>query len=816
MYTEHEFNFERDVAPWLAEVSRPARYTGGEYNTGVKPDAEIHCALCFPELYEVAMSNLGIRILYEALQTMEGVAAERVFSPWTDMEEQLRRRRVPLYTLESKRPLAKCDLIGFTLQYELTYTNLLNVLDLGGMPLRSADRTEGFPLVIAGGPCSYNPAPLEPFIDCFYIGEGDQAVRLIAEAVLTAKRSGWTRAVLLDHLAQLPFIYIPGRDGTVVRRIEPELDPLPFPVRQPVPNIRTVQDRGLIEVSRGCTNGCRFCHAGMTYRPVRERSAAQIVQLAEEIVDATGFTEISLASLSISDYSRLPELINCLNSRFKNEKVSFNLPSLRIDGVSLDTPALVGEIRKSGLTFAVEAGSDSQRLRLNKRVDREHLMSVLQRVAAKGWNQIKLYFMIGFPDCPDEAEAIIEFVCEIRRRFKRMAIRLTVGPLVPKPHTPFQWCRQISADRAREMIFRIRERFERDAKVKVSFNAPETSFLEGVFARGGRSCADLLELAFRKGARFDGWDELFNWPLWQEAMQQCGITEEAVLDPFQGETASALPWDMIEGTAEKAFLIREWQRYLAGADSPTDAESLMTDDCRIAACSGCGVCAPGISPRSSDILPPDPELCRPRQYSWEGEEARTVYRLQFSKQGVFRFTSHLDLQQHLLRILLRSKLPVSFTNGFNPKPRVAVTAPLPLGMQSRNDLLELELTRAIAPEIVLARMQAAAPEGLEFTAARQLGQLKSHITGRISFHRFTCALPLSVEVLAGLGEGAGALQVDPHTVLYPISDERFPKVKEFLEAVYGEPFTRLCGNGLCRTALFCGDAPDSLQDGFLA
>lgn len=817
MYTDKQFDFERDVAPWLAEVTRPARYTGGEYNSVADECAALYCALCFPELYEVAMSNLGIRILYEALNSCPGIAAERVFAPWPDMEEQLRSRQLPLYTLETKRPLYSCDMIGFTLQYELTYTNLLNVLELGGVPLHSSERGERVPLVIAGGPCSYNPAPLEPFVDAFYIGEGDSAVREIAQLLLECKENSLSRSATLDKLAGLDYLYLPGRSGSVLRKIEPELDPLPFPVKQLVPNIRTVQDRGMIEVSRGCTNGCRFCHAGMTYRPVRERSCAEIVRLAEGIVDNTGFTEISLASLSISDYSRLPELISCLNSRFKNEKISFNLPSLRIDGVSLDTPALVGEIRKSGLTFAVEAGSDQLRLRLNKRVDREHLYSVLQRIAAKGWNQIKLYFMIGFPGCSDEAEDIISFVCELRRRFKKISIRLTVGPLVPKPLTPFQWSRQMSIEAARAAVYRIRERFDRDKKVRVSFNSPEMSFLEGVFARGGRQSAAVLLTAYRNGARFDGWDDRFDWTVWQDAIQQNGYDVEDLLDPFGGDPSAELPWDAVSGTADKQFLQREWLRYLEGGDEACSPADLLTEDCRTGSCHGCGVCTPQIGPLAAPSDPLPEQLCEPRSIEWSGEEQRTVYRVNFAKRDVFRFTSHLDLQQHLLRILLRSKLPVSFTNGFNPKPRVAITAPLPLGISSRGDLLELELSRRLPEEVVLQRLRRAAPGGLFFDKVRQLDGLKSRITERINLYRFECQLPVNPEPLREWGvepialpDGAAA----PTALFYPVDDSRVPKVKEFLERVYGQPFYSLCGTGLCRSGLFCLTADGGLLDGF--
>lgn len=600
----------------LARVSRPARYIGGEWNS-IKKDwnrVRVRMAFAFPDVYEVGMSHLGMQILYGLVNQHEDYLMERVFAPWPDFEEELRARRIPLFSLESRHPLSEFDLVGFTLQYEMSYTNLLNMLHLGGIPLHSRLRGDNQPLVIAGGPGSLNPEPLADFIDAFVLGEGEEVLPEIL-AVIERHKGGrpglGDRQELLRKLAGIEGVYIPSfyrieyhPDGRVKavnplyswvparvrRRLIKNLDRSYFPRRPVVPYLETVHDRIMLEVFRGCQRGCRFCQAGMIYRPTRERSLATLLEQAASLVGSTGYDEISLTSLSTGDYSAVKPLIKSLIENFREQGVSLSLPSLRIDTFSVGLAEEVQKGRKTGLTFAPEAGTQRLRDVINKGVSENDLLEAAEAAFQAGWSSLKLYFMIGLPTEQDEdLDGIASLVLKVAqlgsqaqqsgRLRKRPEVVVSVSNFVPKAHTPFQWEGQTPVKELRRRQEYLRQRL-RDRRVKYNWHDPEMSFWEAVLARGDRLQGRMLELAWKKGCRFDGWSEYFNPQRWREAAAEAGLNPEYYASRcFDYE--ELLPWDHLESGVSRSFLISEHR--LA-------REGRFTEDCRFGRCTACGVC----------------------------------------------------------------------------------------------------------------------------------------------------------------------------------------------------------------------------------
>lgn len=595
----------------LQAVEKPARYTGGEWNAQPKASADVACriALAMADVYEVGMSNLGLKILYEILNRRADVAAERVFAPWIDMEEEMRRRRLPLFSLETFREVSSFDILGFSLQYELLITNTLNMLDLAGLPLHAAERTEEHPFVIGGGPCVYNTEPIADFFDFFVLGDGEEVVVDICDALIAWKKEGRPggRRGFLRRAAGIlgvyvPSFYAPAYDAegmfvglsvldeaappAVFRRVVKDLDAAPFLEKPVVPYLGIVHDRLMLELFRGCTRGCRFCQAGMAYRPVRERRPETLKRLACALFDSTGYNEMSLTSLSSADYSCLAPLVDSLLSETQGERVSFSLPSLRIDSFSVDIAERLQQVRKSGLTFAPEAGTQRLRDVINKNVTEEDLLHSVRTAFEQGWKAVKLYFMMGLPtECDEDivgianlAQKVVDCYKEVKGK-RGVKVTVSVSCFVPKAYTPFQWFAQVPQEEFERRQQLLKDSI-RDRAISFHYHDARASVLEGVLSRGDRRLAPVIETAWRNGAKFDGWTDQFKDEVWQEAFQSCGIEPTFYSRRTRG-LDEALPWAHTSPGVSQDFLRHEWQRA---------QEAALTHDCRRETCTGCGVC----------------------------------------------------------------------------------------------------------------------------------------------------------------------------------------------------------------------------------
>ncbi len=598
----------------LMQVEKPARYIGNEVNSVVKDKADIQVrfAMCFPDVYEIGMSHLGIQILYSMLNEWDDVWCERVYSPWVDLDAIMRKKSIPLFGLESQEPIRDMDFLGITIQYEMCYTNILQILELSQIPLLSAERGEDMPIVIGGGPCTYNPEPIADFFDLFYIGEGETAYDRLLDLYKEHKQKGKGRKAFLEQAASVPGIYVPSlysvkyhNDGTikafvpntplapakVTKELVMDLDHVSYLEKPLVPYIKVAQDRVVLEIMRGCIRGCRFCQAGNVYRPLRERGLDYLKEHAKKMLISTGHEEISLSSLSSSDYTRLEELVSFLMEEFQGKGVNISLPSLRIDAFSLDVMRQIQDVKKSSLTFAPEAGSQRLRDVINKGLTEEDILHGAAQAFHGGWNRVKLYFMLGLPtETVEDMEGIAllsEKVAETyydeipkEQRHGKVQVVASSSFFVPKPFTPFQWAKMCTKDEFIERANIVRQKFRemKNAKsLKYNWHEAELTVLEGVLARGDRRVGAVIEEAYRRGALFDSWSEYFQNEIWMDAFASCGVSID-FYTTRERKSDEIFPWDFINAGVSKEFLAREWQKAMQGE---------VTPNCR-QRCSGCG------------------------------------------------------------------------------------------------------------------------------------------------------------------------------------------------------------------------------------
>ena len=744
----------------LPGVEMPSRYLGNEINT-IRKDldkVDLRIALAFPDLYEIGTSHFGLQILYDILNRRDEIAAERVYAPALDMEARLRERDLPLASLESGCPLTRFDIIGFSLLYELNYTGVLSILDLSAIPFRSEERDERHPFIIAGGPCTCNPEPVAPFFDAMVIGDGEDVVVQMANAWLDWRRGGHgQRADLLEAWSEIPGVYIPaffdldfddrgfqrliphrGNYERVTRAFVSSLESTPFPTEPIVPFGRPVHDRLRLELSRGCTRGCRYCQAGMIYRPVRERSPAKVLDLCDAALSATGYEDVSLLSLSTGDYRCIVPMMEQFLNRYACDHVALSLPSLRAGTLTPELMTLIKRVRKTGFTIAPEAGSQRLRDVINKNITADDIRATVEDAFEQGWKVIKLYFMIGLPtETQADLEALVELVQQLKSvkgpGNRRPRINVSVATFIPKAHTPFQWSRQIRLEDSRRTINWLQDRLKSPG-VHFKWQNPEISMLEGLWARGDRRLSRLLLKAYQSGCRFDGWSDHFNFDAWQDSMAACGIDPEQAVYRERGQD-EPLPWDHIDMKVSRAFLRAECERALSGE---------ATEDCRDGACQNCGVC--------------DFDQIQPIVYSTRetaaarravGVDANPDAPLEkrvvtFTKTDRARFLGHLEMTNIFKRALRRAGIALHYSQGFHPAPKIVFEDTLPLGMESLCERMIITLKTPLAPAEITRRLRPQLPAGLGIVSCenfwrRQEGPIEVSYRVRLNGTRFPAA-----------------------------------------------------------------------------
>jgi len=721
-----------DLGALLLEVEKPARYCGGEYGRLARRDALLQTLIAFPDLYEIGMSNQALRIIYNGLNRIPGISCDRAFAPAPDFERLLRGRGLPLYGLDTGISLKNLDLLLFTLGYELGISGILAMLDISGIPLRSQQRGESDPLIIAGGPAVSNPLPYSAFIDAFWIGEAEAGFFELAHELLTIKQAGGNRNTLFEHIQGHPHIWVKGKKRAV-RAVDVSFAAPETAAVYPVPGMKTVQHHGILEIMRGCPNGCRFCHAGYWYRPMRQKTQATLIREAEAFISRGGYREISLSSLSSGDYAGVGELVDSLNRRFSGRHVSFQLPSLRVSTFSLSLLRKISQTRKSGLTFAVETPRDFWQLAVNKQVTENSIVDILKEAKRNGWRGAKFYFMIGLPVpplpgearevCSEEAE-IVNFVTAVARK-TAMHFNVNVGIFVPKPHTPYQWARQIDRESAAAKLEFIRSRLK-PLGHKVSVSDPLVSMLEGILSRGDERAGDLVEQAFHAGSRLDAWQEFMAKDVWRDIMEHHAALAEEFLSAKNVD--AMLPWQPVVSGVSPAYLYREFEKSLKAELSPP-----CTEDCA----APCGVCTrdAGIMRNESEnpsgaensdpqSLFPSPQSPVPSPQSpisdpQSPQSDPAIWRLLFSftKEGSAVFHGHLSLVEIFSMAMNRAGLDVLYTQGFNPLAKLEIVSPLSIGIAAGAEIAAVDFSHEFPPGEFIEKMNAALIEGIKINRA---------------------------------------------------------------------------------------------------
>ena len=738
LYTESSLRGRIDQI--LPRVAKPARYMGGELNSVKKPPEEVsvRIALAFPDVYEVGMSNLGLRILYSVLNNEPGVAAERTFAPASDMEEEMRDAGIPLFSLESSLPVADFDLVGFSLSYEMAYTTVLNMLDLAGIPILARDRKDGDPIILAGGHCATNPEPMSDFIDAFVIGDGEEAVLDIVRAISTITnyelritnsegtspqpspgRRGGSRVEILKALAEIEGVYVPSVPKSKIRgAVVLDLENASLPESLIVPYTEAVHDRVTLEIMRGCSRGCRFCQAGMITRPVRERSLEKLCEQAKTLLDKTGYEEIALTSLSSADHSQINELVRTLIDRHEADKVGISLPSLRADAGCVALAAEIQRVRKSGLTFAPEAGTQRLRDVINKNVTEDDLLGAVEAAVEAGWKRVKLYFMIGLPTETDEdivgIADLVSRVTQIGRYHRtQLAVNVTISPFVPKPQTPFQWRGMAPLEELERKIGLVRPLLKQK-NVTMSWHDPKCSRVEAAVARGDRSLGKVIYDSWQRGGKFE--QDKFDNDRWMASFEAAGadVAEFANADiPHD----SALPWDYVDVGVSREFLAREDAKANTGE---------VTSDCREGICSACGVGCPPGSKSKVESSKLEKEASPRGACNLElGTLNSTAVLFTFRKSGELKWLGHLDMMRVFERAVRMSGIDVAYTQGFNPRVKMSIASALPLGATADNDIVTIHVAGRVDAKDTLIRLNKCLPEGLQLTSAQVLSGSKA-------------------------------------------------------------------------------------------
>ncbi len=786
----------------LSSVQKPVRYLGNEWNVIRKSrdEARKRVALCFPDSYEIGMSHLGLRILYAILNQRQDTAAERVYAPWLDMEAKLRETGLPLVSLETQMPLNEFDVVGFSLQYELEYTNILTMLELGRIPLYARDRGNRDPLVIGGGPCAFSPEPIADFFDCFLIGDGEEAFPRILDRFVALRDSGLARLEVLKELAQLEGVYVPQLYQT---RIDPETgfevvcgsDVAPFPVKRTyvadlhrypfphdilVPHGDIVHDRVSIEIARGCTEGCRFCQAGTIYRPVRERKPEDIINAVMRSLDATGFDAASLTSLSTADFSCIGPLAQKLSEELQKRQTAMAVSSMRVYGMTDSLGESLSRVRRSGFTIAPEAGSQRMRDVINKGITEEVILNGARTAFRNGWSHVKLYFMIGLPtETEEDLKAIVDLGVKILRlaeaeHGKNAQVTISVSSHIPKPHAPFQWLGFEDTDSLREKQKYLLSLIRPHRRIRFKWHNVDHSWLEAIFSRGDRRLNRAVELAYRRGCRFDAWTDQLNKDAWRQVFSDLSIDTQVWLKDIP--LYAALPWDHLDSRVKKEFLIRELKRALKGRFSPacekpykkkneshrTDLGKPEEDDKLV--CYHCGLECDLDAIRRERIaswrsleqgIPVDMKSVR--ELFANAERMVTRYRASYRKLGEFRYLSALDLTRTFTRAFARAKVPLKYSEGYHPAPTLSFGPALGVGVESMAEYLDFETVVAIPEAELLARLNAQLPDGLRFNSLSRIDRQAESLFNLISAAEYRVDLdtPALREAYPELNNAAG-------------------------------------------------------------
>lgn len=785
----------------LFKVARPGQYLGNEWGAARKPfdSCDVHLCLAFPDLYELGMSNFGQRILYQIVNDTEGFLCDRTYAPDSDLEELIRQHQLPLWSWESRSPLTDFELLGFSLQYELTFTNVLNMLELSGIPIASSDRTSVFPLVFGGGPSSVNPEAMAKFMDFYIIGDGEAAVPAVMETIRNFKNERLSassdhaeqkddsalREELLLELVKIPGVYVPGfygREATDEYPVKPLKEGLPLrvfrqvmplndsnqPTRGLVSYLSLVFDRQVLEVRRGCDRGCRFCQPGYTFLPVRERSADDLLRLSKEAIANTGHEEYSMLSLCVSDYTSLHESVRALNREHATHRTSMSFPSQRADRMNLDIAEELKAVRKSGITLAPEAGTERLRAVINKGLRHEQIISAIRAAYISGWSSVKLYYMIGLPtELDEDLQGIVDTLQEattlcrdIRKnepeKYRRdIEFTCTISNFVPKPFTPFQWFAQVPPEEfaRKQQFLRDRMKVAKLRNVHLNCTDTQTSLLEAVISRGDRNCSELIELAWRKGCRFDAWGERFKYEIWEAAATELGIS---LLEMGCGErtVGSKQPWDVVHVGLMDWWLVKEWEKAVSVKE---------TAPCTENTCHACGICTE--LDTVHQLASPKPEVMKKNPFVKElavhvddsddvhpslffekppepppSNAVKQRLRVEFCKIGALKFISHLDLHHLFIRAARRANVPLSWTEGFNPSPKISIALSLSLFYESQGEVADFDLTEEVSPEDFLARMNAQLPQELRFLQARAIPANSASVASLVGGAEYQCVL----------------------------------------------------------------------------